>query len=171
MRTSPLRLKQISFTRVSIEPSTPFENGTPGSAVNFEFEQVMFKVKLDVGIIEDQRADPRDFLIQLGVTVDNVEGRASPYQFDIGAAGYFEMSPKIAMPEREDLAVVNGAGLIYGAMREMVANITARCWPGMLVLPSMNFADHAKHSPPSPQKAKEKPVVARSQARRVKPAA
>jgi preprotein translocase subunit SecB len=49
--------------------------------------------------------------------------------------------------ERRVLALVNGASLLYGTVREMVSSITSRSAHGPLLLPSLNFQDLAKHEP------------------------
>ncbi|MES2537616.1 MAG: hypothetical protein V4632_17285 [Pseudomonadota bacterium] len=33
--------------------------------------------------------------------------------------------------------------MLYGIIREMVSNITSRSWYGQIILPSVNFRDHA----------------------------
>jgi hypothetical protein len=41
---------------------------------------------------------------------------------------------------REELIRVTGASMLYGACREMLANLTARSTHGMSTLPSVSFA-------------------------------
>jgi preprotein translocase subunit SecB len=72
--------------------------------------------------------------------------------------------------ERRVRALVNGASLLYGAVREMVSTITSRSAHGPLLLPSLNFQDLASHKPdevaptalPSSAPAKRKSAVARA---------
>ena len=42
---------------------------------------------------------------------------------------------------KEKLAFESGSALIYGAIREMTINLTSRCIPGPLMLPTPMFKD------------------------------
>ncbi len=73
------------------------------------------------------------------------------YDFDIHVAGIVEVMGELPSEKREQLVQVNGLGLLYGAAREMVLNLTARSVFGPFCLPSLNFLEALKQAKPSPE--------------------
>lgn len=153
MRASIVQLKDLFFQRLSIEPSKALDQVTPGEASGFDFGKVNFRVRLEHGDIVDDEKEPRAFGVTLGISIDNAEGKAAPYKIDVIAVGLIEVSKKVEKEKRSDLALVNGASLIYGAIREMVSMVTSRCLPGPIILPTMDFRDHAEPKPQELTKA------------------
>ena len=93
--------------------------------------------------IEDD-SEALTFIVALGIAIDQAEDRPTPYKLDIAALGLVEVSEKVEKQTRRDLALVNGASLVYGAIRELVTTLTARCIAGPLVLPTADFRDHSE---------------------------
>jgi len=62
-----------------------------------------------------------------------------PYMLDIQAVGVFTISDSVEESKRNQLIFECGAALVYGAIREMVANITSRSVFGRLMLPTPTF--------------------------------
>jgi len=115
-------------------------------AVGFNFEGVNIHAKVGTALKKGQEDDPRDFLVNLEIVIDNKEGKPSPYQVDVGVVGVFSVLPSLPKEKREDLLTVNGASILYGAIREMVLSLTSRFAGGALTLPGMNFEDDAPSS-------------------------
>ena len=142
MRASVLQLKQLVFQRISVEDAKPLDSVVSGEAVDFDFDGVNFRLIHEVGTINvDGKEDPRGFIVTLGIGVDNTEGKPSPYKIDILATGIVEISEKITPDKRTNLVAINGASLVYGAIRELVTTLTSRCIPGPMILPTMDFRD------------------------------
>lgn len=150
MNIAPIQMVGLTYRRVSVEadfqhlPSTS-DRGPDAHAL---LEGV--EIKTDVSVTPMDVADPRGkpYFVTLRVRIDNdVEGRDSrpeysPYLLDIEAGATIVLND--AMQNREDaqqLVVVNGPSLIWGAIREQVATLTSRMPPGMALLPSVNFHD------------------------------
>jgi preprotein translocase subunit SecB len=110
--------------------------------LGFDFEGVRLKADLGTAIKSGQEDDPRDFLIDLAISIDNKEGKLAPYNVDVAVVGVFKVLPSLPAEQRRDLLTVNGASILYGVIREMVASLTSRFVAGPLTLPGMNFQDH-----------------------------
>lgn len=141
MRPSPIQLQRIIYTKVSVAPNVDLGDASP-RAIAFDFEGVNVKAKLGMAAKKGQEDEPRDFMVNLEILIDNKEGKPTPYAIDIGVIGLFNVLPSLDKNRREDLLTVNGASILYGAIREMVTSITSRFALGALTLPGMNFEDH-----------------------------
>lgn len=148
MRPSPIQLLHVVYKRVCITESG--RGGVP-TAIGFDFQGVGFRARVSSALKKGQEENPQDFLIDLDVAIENKEGKPSPYEIDMSVLGVFKVLGSLPMERREDLVTVNGASILYGAIREMVLNVTSRFSAGPLTLPGMNFEDHAP--------SRKKPVV------------
>lgn len=147
MRPSIVQLKQVVFQRILVEAAKEVDELVAGEAVNFDFDGVNMKVRHRFGVTQPKEdgTPSKAFLVILGFTIDNIEGKPAPYKIDVEALGFIEVVGDHETATPEDLAVVNGTSVVYGAVREMVTNLTSRFAPGALVLPTMDFRDHLKH--------------------------
>ncbi|HXC99110.1 MAG TPA: protein-export chaperone SecB [Verrucomicrobiae bacterium] len=66
------------------------------------------------------------------------------YDVELQVVGLFELIADFPGGDKETLVRVNGLGILYGAAREMVLNITARSLHGPLSLPVVNFVEVLK---------------------------
>lgn len=153
MRASPLQLKHLLFTRVFIEPEVPFEQANTFNAGEFSFTGVNFHVNLNTSLVAGQENDPRDFMVNLNVAISNETDTHAPYKIDLGVVGLFNISEKIEIEERNNIVTVNGASLLYGAIREQISTLTSRSYLGTMVLPTMDFRDHIEKKPSVVKKA------------------
>lgn len=147
MHPSIIQLKQLVFQRIIVDTAKPLEEVSSGEAVNFDFNGVNFRTTVEVGAPPSESGEDRAYIVSLGIVVDNSEGKAAPYRLDLNALGVIEVSDKVEKEARADLAAVNGTSIIYGAIRELVTNLTSRCIPGPLLLPTMDFRDHVEKRP------------------------
>ena len=98
----------------------------------------------------DEKEKYSDFGIKLTLRVGPKEDAQAPYNIQISVRGIVRMHLTLVdgqAEERRVRALVNGASLLYGAVREMVSTITSRSAHGPLLLPSLNFQDLASHKP------------------------
>jgi preprotein translocase subunit SecB len=71
------------------------------------------------------------------------------YDLDIHVAGIVEwIGEDLPADKKEQLVQVNGLGVLYGAAREMVLNLTSRSVFGPFCLPALNFIEALKHAKP-----------------------
>jgi preprotein translocase subunit SecB len=153
----------IVYKHVSVRES---ENEAVHAALGFDFQGVKIRSKVGFAAKKGQEKNPEDFLVDLGIAIENVEGKASPYSIDVRVLGVFRALPSLAIERREDLVAVNGASILYGVIREMVASLTSRFRAGPLTLPGMNFEDHAPSKGAIPQESA--PVLESRRTRRSK---
>lgn len=158
MRASVIQLKQVVFQRILVEALEPTDENDSTGASGFDFEGTAFRVALDsVAAPGDDESKGRSLWIMLGIGIDPSEAKPVPYKIDLYALGLVEVLDQVAEDKWHDLALVNGASLVYGAMRELVATLTARCVAGPLVLPTMDFRDHSQSSIPASSHADTAP--------------
>jgi hypothetical protein len=144
MRVSPLQPKGHVFQEVSIQMEVDADNN-PVPAVGFDFAGV--RILCDVGHadVEENDSQPTEdsMLVSLHLRIPNEEGTKCPYKVSVAVTGIFKwLKKETKREERRDLTVVNGATILYGAIREMVMAITARSVSGQMLLPSVNFEDN-----------------------------
>lgn len=132
MKASPLTLLNLQFMRVHVEAN--FAREAP--AADYSFEGAMLAWSINHG----QESDGR-WWVAMGFATDqgDASGNPCPYHVDVQAVGFFTVSEQIAASEHEALVYENGGALVFGAIRDMVATITARSMPGQLMLPTPSF--------------------------------
>ena len=146
MKVSPLQPKGIVFEEVSIL-ATLDETNTPISTDNFDFQDVRLvcdvgHADVDVDVDIDSPSDD-SMLVSIRLRIPNEDGKKAPYKINIAVTGIFEwLNKSTDRTERRDLTVVNGATILYGAIREMVLTVTSRSMSGAMLLPSVNFIDN-----------------------------
>jgi hypothetical protein len=69
------------------------------------------------------------------------EGNVPFYTGEFVAVGFFRVRPDFPADQATKLVAVTGTSMLYGAVREMVANLTARGPAPMLNLVSVAFTD------------------------------
>lgn len=148
MRLSPLQLIEYAFDGVSIQPVRGYI-ADPEFAPGLVFFPGKLAISADTGIALLNEAEKfSDFGLQLTLRVGPKEGTSAPYQIDMALRGVVRMhGTGLAANDRHDRALVNGISLLYGAVREMVGNITSRAVHGPFHLPALNFSDLVQNGP------------------------
>lgn len=150
MQLSPLQLLEYTFDGVSVMPVEGYE-ADPAFAPGLVFFPGKLAMSADTGLaLLDEKEKYSDFGVKLTLRVGPKEDAQAPYNIQISVRGVVRMHLTQAdgqAEERRVRALVNGASLLYGAVREMVSTITSRSAHGTLLLPSLNFQDLAKHEP------------------------
>lgn len=149
MRPSPIQLRFLAFNKVCVEAAESFDESglaslATGDVAVFDFNGVTFDSRIDVSCRDENKDDPRNFGVRFDLRASNEKGKTCPYSFDVSVIGIFDVNPTVPVAEREQFAAVNGTTLLYGAVREQVAAITARGTHGLLFLPTVNFLDLKK---------------------------
>lgn len=151
MRASPLQLVNLRFLKVQIEPTEVPDPTEPKPRVEgepFDFSGVGIQTELGHGHGEVQGSEDAEiqpFMVTLAVRLTGEVGKQPPYRIDVKCAGYFTISVKAFTDSkrREDVAVVNGASMLYSSIRDLVSSVTSRSWGGEMLLPTMNFQNDA----------------------------
>jgi preprotein translocase subunit SecB len=168
-----LQLLEYTFDGVSVIPVEGYE-ADPAFAPGLVFFPGKLAMSADTGLaLLDEKEKYSDFGVKLTLRVGPKEDAQAPYNIQVSVRGIVRMHLTQVdgqAEERRVRALVNGASLLYGAVREMVSTITSRSAHGPLLLPSLNFQDLASHKPdevaptalPSSAPAKRKSAVARA---------
>lgn len=153
MRPSSLQLKKYFFTKILLEAKNllSIDKNTleRGLTVNTEVE------------VLENRDDKRTFKVILRVNLPDAEKVTYTGAFEI--IGLFQVGEEVALQDVFNLAQTNGPTLLFGAVREMILNLTARGpWPKR-TLPTVTFAvDTAPPTDTSPPKLKKPKVKPKS---------
>lgn len=153
MKPAPVQLLQVMFKKVSVEwdeRHAPQEPPNPFTTT-FMFDGVDLTTEFSIGELDLNHERGRMYLVSLRLAVDNEpredkeDQKYSPYLIDVEARGVVLIpngAEKLAPPE--DLAAVNGASLLWSALREQVLTVSSRMMAGQVMLPTMNFLDLRK---------------------------
>lgn len=133
IKASPLKVLQIDFLRTSVEVN---DQADPKTVDSFDFNGATIGWGFHSGHNEDGTT-----WIGVGFTtgMESEEGPVCPYIIDIQAVGTFSLNESFHSDDPEKFVFECGAALVYGAIREMVANITSRSAFGRLMLPTPSF--------------------------------
>lgn len=143
MKVSPVQLGAYLISRVSVEPREPVSL-TPIPLTKddiVDWQGVNLQSNVEFGWGDGQGDNPRAFVVRLRLRIANESGKPAPYNVDLESVGYFELLGEIPLEDREGIAKVNGASLLFSALRELLFSLTTRFPKGPLVLPSVNFHD------------------------------
>jgi preprotein translocase subunit SecB len=137
MRPSPVRLEHYHLTTLSL---TPVEEYAPSfdEGIYPRFADAEFSIGVRLGEPGEDAA--KQFLVHLDLAAKPKAGAAFPYQFALGADAIVSFHGADSDPAKvRDLVLVNGASLLYGALREVLLTLTSRFPNGPLMLPSADF--------------------------------
>lgn len=150
MMPSPIQLLQLNFKRVHVEidpKHAPADAPNPLTTV-FVFDGVSITTEVGLGEIDLAHERGAMYLVTLRLTIDNQpsadepDRKFSPYRIDMEAAGVVLLphgADKLGPPA--DLVTVNGAALLWSALREQLLTLTARMPAGPVMLPTVHFHD------------------------------
>jgi hypothetical protein len=132
MKPSPLTLLTLDFLRVHIHANHEAKQ----TVEEFDFEGATLSWSIKHG-----QHDDGSWWVAVGfATDDDAEAeQRCPYDLDMRALGSFTIAESVAADRREEIVYENGAALVYGAIREMTASVTARSIAGKLMLPTPTF--------------------------------
>ena len=132
MKPSPLHLKHYFFTRIHLdacEDPTCVENEGMGA----------LKTQIQC---QPHNEDPLRWMVTLGVKLeDESEGQCSPYTADFEAVGLFTVDEGFPEERRTALVQANAPAVLFGAIREMLTNLTSRGPYNPINLKTVTFVD------------------------------
>ncbi len=155
MKPSPVQLIQLMFKHVKVEldpAHLPAELPNPLTSV-FTFDGVSLQSEVGIGEADPDHERGTMFFVELRVVVDNVpnpdiaDQKFAPYKMDVAIEGVILiLKGAEELGDPEDLAAVNGASMLWSAVREQILTITSRMRAGPVVLPSVHFHDLKKQN-------------------------
>jgi len=126
---SPLQLRHSCFTHISVAANP---TGTPSGQVSLD----------PVVSLQNNPENANQWLLSLRVIMKSTDPQKPfIYEADVAIQGVVEVHESFPAERREQLAAVNGLGLLYSAIREMLLMMTARSGHGPMCLPTLNFVE------------------------------
>ena len=123
---SPLQLKGHRYTHLHLEG---LPKGIPGGDV---------EVTTTLGVGRHV-TEPREWRVDLKVVFEPRAGQNGPYRGTAEVVGFFEILDGWPEKDCEALVAINGASLLYGAIREMILMMSSRSSHGEFLLPTLRF--------------------------------
>ena len=140
LNASPIRILSHHFTHISVEAAAG-DNTDGGISLNTRRTS------------HQHSEDPRQWRVVLEINFGSKPGEPeAPYSGQLIIQGEFYVLQGYPEAKIPLLIDVTGASILFGACREMLANLTARSSHGMISLPSVSFVE----KPPVPKKATTK---------------
>ena len=180
MKTSPIQLLQLMFKSVHVEIDPAHAPAEPTNPITTAFVFDGIGITTEVGLAEVDLTHERGamYLVSLRVVVNNQpaagesESKFSPYLIDVEVAGVV-LLPKGAekLGPANDLVTVNGAALLWSAIREQLLTLTSRMPAGPVMLPTVHFHDLKQSPAPVTAAAIEPPAAAKKKAAKAPSAA
>jgi len=128
-KSSPLKILNHEFTTIELQASSDQD---PSGELELSTDRKF-------GVDPDNKLQR---FCELTVTFGSLKDEEpAPYSGRITANGVFHISEDYAEHRRDQLIEVTAVSILYGACREMLANLTARSTHGLLSLPSVSFYD------------------------------
>lgn len=181
MKAASLSITKVEFIHVKVESNSDFEgeHSSEFYQLDFPFDGVTFQRRMSLQYDKAKSEDPRTFIFGLNIMLEEDEedpdNKPLPYRIDIKAVVYMRYaSSQYQGMERFRAIRATGYSILYGAIREMVSNLTARGPHGMWSLPAADFnaaaAEEAKRDEEKRQEylAKQVDLVGRKPVKRVK---
>lgn len=130
MMPSPLRLDAHFFTKIHLDAC---EKGAKEAVPGVLSAQVQCSQHKD---------ERRKWMVTLGLRQQEDKEKGCPqYTFQFEVVGLFTVDEKYPVEKAEALVRANGAAILYGAVREMVASLSARGPFAQVNLPTVTFVD------------------------------
>jgi len=148
---SPLRMLHHELVSVRID------------SVPQQHEECLFNLETERRVSQSTDHDLQ-FEVELTVSFGPTrEDRPTGYTGTVTFSGIFEVAGSCPAEKRDLLVNITGPSILFGACREMVANLTARGKHGMLTLPSVSFTPGKPRAKTAPKKGTTKGKVRRKQ--------
>jgi len=131
---SPLQLEHYFYERMQCvaEPSITIEEIQAWHAADLR----RFHLSVEAGSNPESE---RQWQVQVDLSSNPDFTESAPYDLHFTAIGLFRLDESFEHNNLERLIRVNGASVLYSAMREFVALFTSRAPWGAVKLPTVNF--------------------------------
>ena len=133
---SPLEILQHEFTEIAVRSTLPRDEGSFGAGT------------LEVEREQTRQSDDKNIwklVLRVAFHESEADETPPPYEGHLVIQGLFRVHEKYTH-DADRLIHITGASILYGAAREMLANLTARSANGMISLPSVSFMDASANS-------------------------
>lgn len=131
MKPSPILLTDYFLTELMFSASPQF-NPKKEAPISFEDFQITF-------VATCNPEDKRDWNISLKLKYQPAAEANTPYRFVTEIVGYFKVHDEFSEASIERLVKTNGPSILFGVLREVIRDTTARGPYSPVLLPSVSF--------------------------------
>jgi hypothetical protein len=150
MNLSPIQLLKTRLLKVAVEPNSDNPATEDGSSKvwpnGFNIEHLThikrFERKSDAKPEPDE-GDQRIYIVMLGMRTTEDSKKQLPYSFQVVVTGMIsaaQIQGKTPL-QIDDMAAQYGYSLLYGQIRETIANLTSRMKWQTFTMPTLSFMD------------------------------
>jgi preprotein translocase subunit SecB len=153
MKPAPIQLTDYFLTELHLSANPKFD---PKQGVPIEFND--FQINFEATSTPEQK---RDWQLSLKVQHQPAAEANVPYRFSAEMVGFLIVHPTYPEAGIDRLVKTNGASMLFGALREIIRDATARGPYSALMIPSTSFYEPEKKpedapKPPEPPTADPK---------------
>jgi preprotein translocase subunit SecB len=143
---SQLLLDRLEFVTVNIKCLVKAEVSRDAAFPQLKMDFDKYTLLQRSGLQYDPRTanDPRNFAAFYGVKLEAKDKQEVPYEIEVDAVAFLRYEGDYSPQDRFRSVRLSGYQIMYGAIREMVANVTSRARHGTMQLPARNFNGMAK---------------------------
>ena len=137
MSNTPLQLNHYVFTdvRLTAQPNVDISGNAPvGTETVVEYHA------------QKLGDNPLSWVVTVRVHLKSPNDKPTTYVGTVQCVGVFSVAPNWPPDQIEKLVAINGCGLLYASIREMIAMVTARGPYTYPLLPTMSFLDMYEQS-------------------------
>lgn len=103
---------------------------------------------------EQNPNEPELWLVRLDVQIKPApDAEAAPYIGEVAMIGIFRLNAEFPADKARKMVWFNGGSILYGAIRELICNITSRGVYGPILLPTVNANSFIPESEEKPAPA------------------
>lgn len=150
MKAPLLSVDKIEFEKINVEANPDFD-GTYSSElkkIDFNYKGSRFFRSVGLSYPDDQLADPKFFSFTLNLVLNQENQKSEvilPYSIDVKVTAYMCYNGQKHKGAELFRAVrATGYAILYGSIREMISNLTARGPHGLWMLPAADFNSAAQ---------------------------
>ncbi len=149
MKESILQLKDYFITKTFVELNSGFRFDEPS---NLEAEDLTLDIESNMLMHPETKEEVFKVDMKISVKSESIKKCNLPYIFDISSVGIFSLADS-CKENREKIAVINGATILFSSVRDYLAGITGHGPFPRLLLPTVDLRGLAKNEPTKPKSA------------------
>lgn len=145
MKSAQISVDKVEIVDLKISTNEKFSGEISQALCQLEynFQGTRFSRAVGLNYAEEDAADPKLFIFSIKLKLANEEQDETvtlPYEIESRVRVYMKYkADRLHGAERFRAVRATGYAIAYGAIREMVANITARSQHGIWFLPAADF--------------------------------
>ena len=138
---SPLQMVGLTYTDIHVRPFIHRDNDGEVLAPVIEFSDIDLACRVGCQRLSEQGDRDPEYIVEVLVNLseEQVVEHQLPYVISVEASGQFRLVGDIDPARQDEVVEVNGASLVVGALRQLVADLTARSSHGAITLPTLRF--------------------------------